>query len=106
MMLVTVLKYHLEEKSKKKQDVKRLAEVVNKMAGIYNRAKEQQIEHSQAGEFAARNKNKTILVVASVERQALLLFEKILSFLYDNHKKLIKKGKHKPTKHKLQLTNG
>lgn len=60
----------------------------------------------KAGEYATQNKGKTILVVASVERQALLLFEKILSHLYQNHKTYIKKGKDKPTKHKITLNNG
>jgi len=60
----------------------------------------------KAGEYATHNKGKTILVVASVERQALLLFEKILSHLYQNHKSFIKKGKDKPTKHKITLNNG
>lgn len=60
----------------------------------------------KAGDYAASNNKKTILVIASVERQAYLLFEKILSHLYENHKKLIKRGKHRPTKHKIHLTNG
>lgn len=46
------------------------------------------------------------MVIASVERQALLLFEKILSHLHEYHRKTIKKGKDRPTKHKLTLTNG
>lgn len=60
----------------------------------------------KAGDYAAKNSNKTILVIASVERQALLLFEKILSHIYINHKSMIKKGKDRPTKHILKLKNG
>jgi len=60
----------------------------------------------KAGEFAVKNSFKTILVIASVERQAYLLFDKILSYLYTNHKKMVKEGKHRPTKSKLQLKNG
>ncbi|KKK70351.1 hypothetical protein LCGC14_2924860, partial [marine sediment metagenome] len=45
------------------------------------------------------------MVVAHVERQALLLFEKVLSHIYINHKKMIKRGKDRPTKSKIQLTN-
>ena len=60
----------------------------------------------KAGDYAAKHPNKTILVVASVERQALLLFEKILSHIYNTHKNQILKGKDKPTKHKLKLKNG
>ena len=60
----------------------------------------------KAGEYAVHNKNKTILVVAAVERQALLLFEKILGYIHDNYKTYIKKGKDRPTKHKISLNNG
>ena len=60
----------------------------------------------KAGEFAVKNKKKNIMVIASVERQAQLLFEKILAYIYENHKSYIKKGKDRPTKHKLQLNNG
>lgn len=59
-----------------------------------------------AGEFAIKNKRKQVMIIAAVERQALLLFEKVLSYLHDNYKDMIKKGKDRPTKHKLQLTNG
>ncbi len=59
----------------------------------------------KAGESAIKSK-KTIMVIAHVERQALLLFEKILSHIYNNYKSMIKKGKHKPTKHTIKLKNG
>lgn len=59
-----------------------------------------------AGRYAVENPNKTIMIIAAVERQALLLFEKVLSYIYLNHKTYIKKGKDKPTKHTLKLTNG
>lgn len=60
----------------------------------------------KAGEYAVKNRNKSILIIASVERQALLLFEKTLSHIYENHKEYIMKGKDKPTKHELRLKNG
>ena len=60
----------------------------------------------KGGEYAVTHANKTVLIIASVERQALLLFEKVLSYIHDNHKSLIKKGKDRPTKHTLRLTNG
>ena len=59
----------------------------------------------KAADFAANNPNKTILVIASVERQSYLLFEKILNYMYEKHKKKIKRGTDRPTKHKLNLTN-
>ena len=58
------------------------------------------------GDYAKKNKNKCVLVIASVERQAQLLFEKILDYIYKNYKDYIKRGKDKPTKSKLTLTNG
>ena len=59
-----------------------------------------------AGEYAVKNKNKTIMIIAAVERSALLLFEKVLSHIHNNYKSYIKKGKDKPTKHTLKLNNG
>jgi len=60
----------------------------------------------KAGDFAVNNACKVILVIASVERQARLLFDKILNYIYENYKKHIKRGKDRPTKHKIMLTNG
>jgi hypothetical protein len=60
----------------------------------------------RAGLSAVQNKKTQILVIAAVERQAYLLFEKILAYLHENHKKMIKKGKDRPTKTTLKLTNG
>ena len=59
----------------------------------------------KAGINAVKSK-KSIMIIASVERQALLLFEKVLSYIYINHRKMICKGKNRPTKHELRLTNG
>ncbi len=59
----------------------------------------------KAAHYAANHKNKTVLIIASVERQAQLLFEKVMAYLFDNHKAKIQKGKDKPTKHKVKLTN-
>ena len=60
----------------------------------------------KAAAFAAKNSKKTVLVIASVERQAYLLFEKIIEYLYQHHKRLIKKGVNRPTKSRVRLTNG
>ena len=63
----------------------------------------------KAGEYATTNPNKVIMIIASTERQALLLFEKVLSYIYENDKAMIAKGKktgQNPTKHKIKLTNG
>ena len=60
----------------------------------------------KAGNFALGTPGATIMVIASVERQAELLFERILNYIYNKSPKMIKKGKDRPTKHKLNLTNG
>lgn len=59
-----------------------------------------------AAEWAVKNKGKVVLMIASVERQAFLLFEKTLSYLMDNYKHLIKSGKDRPTKSMVKLKNG
>lgn len=60
----------------------------------------------KAAEFATHNPLTNVLVISAVERQALLLFEKTLAYLHQNYRTFIKKGKDKPTKHKISLTNG
>ena len=57
-------------------------------------------------DYALKNKNKTVMVIAFVERQALLIFSKILSKIYREDPKLIMGGADKPTKHKICLKNG
>lgn len=59
-----------------------------------------------AGNYALNNPKKLIMIIASVERQAYLLFEKVLYYLEATDKKKIKVGKNRPTKSKIQLTNG
>jgi len=60
----------------------------------------------KAGESAVKHPNIEVLIIAAVERQAYLLFEKVLSYIYENHRKMIMKGKDRPTKSRLKLTNG
>lgn len=57
------------------------------------------------GDYAKENKGKVVLVIASTERQAYLLFEKIYDYIYKNFKSYLKKGKQNQTKTKLNLTN-
>lgn len=59
-----------------------------------------------AARYSLKNSNKVVMVIAATERQALLLFEKMLSKIYEKNKGMICKGKDKPTKHTLKLTNG
>ena len=57
------------------------------------------------GDYAKKNKNKTIMVVASTERQAYLLFEKVFDYIYNTYPTLIRKQKQYQTKTKLHLKN-
>jgi len=60
-----------------------------------------------AGDYALLNKNKTILMIAPVERQAFELFQRTLTYLAQKAPlKIVTKGKNRPTKSKLHLKNG
>lgn len=60
----------------------------------------------KAAEGAMNNPKFSVMIISAVERQAHLLFTKVLGYLLDNYKKYIKKGKDRPTKSQLKLTNG
>ena len=57
-------------------------------------------------DYALNNPNKTVMVIAFIERQALLIFSKILSKIYREDPKMILGGADKPTKHQITLKNG
>ncbi len=70
-----------------------------------------------AGDYAMNNPKKSIMIIAAVDRQSLLLFEKVLNYIFNkdpyfnpekkkSKHKYICSGKDKPTKHELKLTNG
>jgi len=56
-------------------------------------------------DYAIKNPEKVVMVIASTERQAYLLFEKIFDFVLTNYKKFLKKGRQYQTKTKLELSN-
>jgi len=60
----------------------------------------------KVSEFIASKKGVSVLVVSVTEDQAELMIQKILLYLHDNHSKLIARGKDRPTKHVIKLTNG
>jgi len=62
----------------------------------------------KAKEYALTNKKKVVMVIAFTEKQANLLFTKILRNIVDQEKKDNKKyiSKPKPTKHVINLKNG
>lgn len=59
----------------------------------------------KAANYALNNPNKLVLVIASVERQAQLLFEKIHQTIYSIDKKAWKVNQ-RPTKQYVKLKNG
>ena len=60
----------------------------------------------KAGDYAMKNPKKEVLIIAAVERQAFLLFDKVLNYILGVDKYFIKKGKDRPTKSRIKLTNG
>lgn len=48
----------------------------------------------------------SIMIISATERQAYLLFSKILLYLDDNYRGMIKRGKERPTKSEIKLKNG
>lgn len=56
-----------------------------------------------AARYAATHKDKTVLIIASVERQAIFLFMKVIAHLHEEYEKLIGK---RPTLSFIQLKNG
>lgn len=60
----------------------------------------------KAAEYALNNPKKLIMVIAYVERQASLIFAKILNNLHNIDKNQILKKSKKPTKHIINLKNG
>lgn len=60
----------------------------------------------KAARFALENEKKIIMVISKTERQAELLFSKILFNIMQIDEKQIKKGKDRPTKHRINLKNG
>ena len=62
---------------------------------------------AEAGTWALNNSKKTILMIAPTERQSYWLFDKTLNYLLMVYPKaVIMKGKDRPTKERLLLTNG
>jgi len=60
----------------------------------------------KAAETAVKTPKMSIMIISAVERQAFLLFEKVLAYLMDNYKTWVLKGKDRPTKSVIKLTNG
>jgi len=59
-----------------------------------------------AAEYAVKNEKKSIMIISATERQAYLLFSKVLFYIDENFKKYMKTGKDRPTKSEIKLKNG
>ena len=59
-----------------------------------------------AGDYAVNTKKSIVLMIAPTERQARNLFNMTLDYLMEDYSKLIKMGKDRPTKSKIELKNG
>ena len=60
----------------------------------------------KTAKYALENQSKLIMVISKTERQAGLLFAKILLNIHQIDRIAIKKGKDRPTKHIINLKNG
>lgn len=61
----------------------------------------------KTGEFAANNRMKSIMVLSATERQAYLLFSKIVAYIFDNYLEYVKKPHSRNvTKTQIVLKNG
>jgi hypothetical protein len=60
----------------------------------------------KVSEYSTKNPKKSVMVISATERQAYLLFSKILGWLLDNYKGVLKSGKDRPTKSEIKLKNG
>lgn len=60
----------------------------------------------KAAKYAIYKERKSVLIISATERQAYLLFSKVLAYITDNYKWTIKAGKDRPTKTTIKLKNG
>ena len=60
----------------------------------------------KAALYALQNPKKTVLIIASVDRQAQLLFEKVVETILAIDKNQVGTKREKPTKHHMKLRNG
>lgn len=83
-----------------------LATKGNKMLLCGRQVGKSMICSMDAAEYAVNHARETILIVAPTERQSYALFDKTLDYLSQNYPHKIAKGRDRPTKHLVHLTNG
>lgn len=60
----------------------------------------------KAAKYAMNNKRSRILIIAATDRQSKRLLQMVLRNIEKKNDRMIKKGKEKPTQHKIKLKNG
>ena len=60
----------------------------------------------KVAKWALKNPNKFVLIISKTEKQGFWIFAKTLYFLHKLSANSIKKGKDRPTKHIVNLSNG
>lgn len=60
----------------------------------------------KAIEYVVNNKNKQVLIISVTEDQAIELLLKCINYVEEKFPRLVKRGKDRPTKSILRLTNG
>ena len=60
----------------------------------------------KTAEYIVHNPGKVVLIISITEDQAERMLQKIMLYLDDNYRSKISKGRGRPTKHRVVLTNG
>lgn len=61
----------------------------------------------KTAEWMMDHPKNNVMIISITEDQAMLVLNKIMNYLIDNHPgQIIKKGKNKPTRHKIHIKNG
>lgn len=60
----------------------------------------------KASIYAINHPKKSVMIISATERQAYLLFSKVLGYLHDNFRSSLRSGKDRPTKTEIKLKNG
>lgn len=56
--------------------------------------------------YLLNNSKKKLLIISGVERQASTLYDKVLHYIEDSHRNMLKTGKDRPLKTEMKLKNG
>lgn len=65
-----------------------------------------EIVAKKIAEYLLNNSNKKLLIISGVERQASSLYDKVLHYVEDSHRNMLKTGKDRPLKTEMKFKNG